>query len=100
MKDNLNFHVVHDFSTEFPSAYKEAFNDSLYYFAAGNRPLPYAFLDLGIHKIDPGMNFDKVLKQKHAMRMSRIKETSRYVICEYSCFCTGESSHWGGLGQK
>ena len=84
---SYNHYVLHDFSAEYPLAYKEAFNDSLYYFDLDGNIHAYGHIDLGIHKINPSLSFDDVLKQGHAIRLSRIYDTPHYLIAKGRCFC-------------
>ncbi|WP_212126092.1 6-bladed beta-propeller [Bacteroides pyogenes] len=84
---SLNHYVLHDFSVEYPLAYKEAFNDSLYYFDLDGNIRAYGYIDLGIHKINPSLSFDEVLKQGHAIRLSRIYDTPHYLLAKGRCFC-------------
>lgn len=84
---SYNHHVLHDFSSEYPLTYKEAFNDSLYYFDQNGNIHVYGYIDLGIHKINPSLSFDEVLKQGHAIRLSRIYDTSHYLLSRGRCFC-------------
>lgn len=93
--ENLNYYVLHNFSTEFPSTYKEAFNDSLYYFTAEGKICSYGYIDLGIHKALPSMTFDEMIKQTHAMRLIRIFDTPSYLISKCKCFCIkNETAQW------
>ncbi|MGP1436286.1 MAG: 6-bladed beta-propeller [Phocaeicola sp.] len=84
---SYNHYVLHDFSTEHPHAYKEAFNDSLYYFDQEGNIHAYGHINLGVHKINSSLSFDEVLKQGHAIRLSRIYDTPHYLIAKGRCFC-------------
>ena len=84
---SYNHYVLHDFSSEYPFAYKEAFNDSLYYFDQEGNISAYGHIDLGIHKINPSLSFDEVLKQGHAIRLRRIYDTPHYLLARGRCFC-------------
>lgn len=84
---NLNYFVQHDFSTEYPTAYKEAFNDSLYYFTPEGEIRSYGYVDLGVHKILPSKSFDEMIKQGHAMRFVRIFDIPGYLLGQCNCLC-------------
>lgn len=89
-----NHYVLHDFSTEFPSAYKEAYNDTLYYFTSSGNVCAYGFINLGIHKADPLLSFDELIKQKHAMRLAKIYDTPYYIIGRGTCICIKNEQKW------
>lgn len=84
---SYNHYVLHDFSSVYPFTYKEAFNDSLYYFDEKGNISAYGYIDLGIHKINPSLSFDEVLKQGHAIRLRRIYDTPHYLLARGRCFC-------------
>lgn len=86
-KNSINHYVLHDFSTEYPYAFKEAFNDSLYYFGPQGNIHAYGYINLGVHKIDPSLSFNEILKQGHAIRLSRIYDTPHYLLAKGRCFC-------------
>lgn len=54
----------------------------------------YGYIDMGIHKISPSMNFDELIRQKHAMRFTRIFDTPEYLLGDCICFCTQNKLHW------
>lgn len=84
---SYNHYVLHDFSSVYPFAYKEAFNDSLYHFNQKGNISAYGYIDLGIHKINSSLSFDEVLKQGHAIRLRRIYDTPHYLLARGRCFC-------------
>lgn len=92
--DNINYYVLHNFSTDHPFAYKEPFNDSLYHFTPEGKISSYAFIDFGMHKINPSMTFDEMIKQKHTMRFTKVYDTSTHLISRCNCACMKDVSHW------
>ncbi len=92
--ENLNYFVHHDFSTKHSVTYKEAFNDSLYYFSPDGEIVSYGYIDLGIHKISPTKTFEEMVSQKHAMRFKEIFDIPNHLIGECRCFCIKDERTW------
>ena len=90
-----NYWVENEFSSQYPTAYKEAYNDSLYYFPSGSlQPVPYASIHPGIHRLDLEQTWEEVLDMAHGLRISYIYDTPQYLFLTYKCMCT--SSVQGG----
>ena len=90
-----NHYVLTDFSSEYFSSFKEAFNDTLYYIDS-LQVKPFGFLNLGIHKIDYTKTFDEIATAKHNMRINGLTDTKKILFINYSCMCKGnETTHHG-----
>ena len=84
-----NYWVENEFSTQYPMTYKEAYNDSLYYFASDTcQPVAYGVILPGKHRLPPELIWKEVKKASHGLRISYIHDTPRYLIFNYKCMCT------------
>lgn len=83
-----NHYALTNFSSVYPLSFKEAFNDTLYYFQYPQLvPSPFCFLDLGIHKIDFQKSFDEVVQAKHNMRINKIIDLPHVMFIFHVCNC-------------
>lgn len=88
-KTMQNYWVENEFSAQYPTTYKETYNDSLYYFPAGAlKPVPYASIHPGIHRLEPDLNWEEVKEVAHGLRISHIYDAPQYLIFNYACMCT------------
>ena len=84
-----NYWVENEFSTQYPMTYKEAYNDSLYYFMPDSyQPVAYGAILPGKHRLSPDLTWEEIKNVKHGLRISYIYDTSRYLIFNYKCLCT------------
>ena len=100
-KTMQNYWVANEFSSQYPMTYKEAYNDSLYYFPSGSlQPVPYASVHPGVHRMVPEMTWEEVKKATHALRISYIYDTPSFLLFQYKCLCHEEDEHLGAFRKK
>ena len=96
-----NYWVANEFSSQYPMTYKEAYNDSLYYFPSGSlQPVPYASVHPGIHRLAPELSWEEVKKAAHGLRISYIYDTPQYLLLQYKCLCQKEDKHLGAFKKE
>ena len=96
-----NYWVANEFSSLYPMTYKEAYNDSLYYFPSGSlQPVPYASVHPGIHRLSPEFAWEEVKKATHALRISYIYDTPSFLLFQYKCLCQEEDVHLGAFKKE
>ncbi len=84
-----NYWVANDFSSLHPFTYKEAFNDTLYYFTPGSyKPKAYCAILSGKHRLQPDLTWEDTKQVAHGLRVSFIYDTPSHLIFKYRCHCT------------
>lgn len=88
-KDMPNYWVANDFSSQYPFTYKEAYNDTLYYFEPKTH-LPKAYCSIlpGEHRLKSNLTWDETMRESHGLRISSIYDTPDFLMLKYRCLCT------------
>ena len=98
-KPMQNYWVENEFSSQYSTTYKEAYNDSLYYFPSGSlKPVPYASIHPGIHRLESELSWEEIPDIAHGLRISYIYDTPRYLFFTYKCMCTSSKQNNPLLG--
>lgn len=88
-----NHYALTNFSNEHLNTIKEAFNDTLFYFDEfSNKMHGFAFMDLGVHKMDYTKPFEQIIQAPHNMRISKLVDINSHLFIYYACNCKGNKT--------
>lgn len=102
-KDMPNYWVANDFSSQHPFTYKEAYNDTLYYFQPNSYiPKAYYSISPGKHRLQADLTWNETMQEAHGLRISFIYDTPPLLMFKYRCLCTDkfEKEFLGAFDKK